>query len=150
VRLLIRQTARFPIVAPASGEAFRNSVLAGFESDQVPWPLLLAFLNSTLVRWFHYQRHRDARQGMPQLKISHLRALPLPPVLTSALGAELDALGRQLAAQNAGIGPGRRAALDAVVYRAFELSSAEVASVEHWAKQNPLPRARAATRAVAD
>src|SRR5690606_14498942 len=54
VALLIRQTARFPIAAPSDGTAFRNSVLAGFADEAWPAPLLLCYLNSTLVRWFHF------------------------------------------------------------------------------------------------
>ncbi len=142
VRLLIRQTARFPIAASADGVAFRNSVLAGFESADLPWPLLLSYLNSTLVRWFHYQRHRDARQGMPQLKIAHLRALPRPPSMTTEEGRALHALGERLAARNTGITRDERAELDALTARAHRLSSSEQELVRRWGKQFPPPRPR--------
>ncbi len=150
VRVLIRQTARFPIAAPAAGHAFRNSLLAGFESDQTPWPLLLAYLNSALVRWFHYHLHRDARQGMPQLKVSHLRSLPLPPAPDDPSGTRLFELGRQLAQRNAGIDEAARSELDRAVFAAFELTAAETVQVRYWAEQNPPPTARRPPEANGD
>jgi hypothetical protein len=80
VRALVRQTARYPIATLSDGEAFRNSLLAVFETAAWPAPALVLLLNSALVRWLHYVRFRDARQPiLPQLKISHLRAIPAPP-----------------------------------------------------------------------
>ena len=76
VGVLIRQTARYPIAALSDGTAFRNSILAGFGSDVWSAPGLVAYLDSSAVRFLHYMRHRDARQGMPQLKIGHLRVTP--------------------------------------------------------------------------
>ncbi|HKO95307.1 MAG TPA: DNA methyltransferase, partial [Polyangiaceae bacterium] len=80
VRALVRQTARYPIAALSDGQAFRNSLLAVFETANWPARALVLLLNSALVRWLHYVRFRDARQPiLPQLKISHLRAIPAPP-----------------------------------------------------------------------
>ena len=45
VKLLIRQTARYPMVALSDGQAFRNSILAGFSDDEHSVDLLLAYLN---------------------------------------------------------------------------------------------------------
>src|SRR5690606_36164020 len=103
VRLLIRQTARYPIAALSDGVAFRNSVLAGFENDAWPAFALLALLNSALVRWLHYARFRDARQPiLPQLKIAHLRAIPCPPELRTTERDHLASLGERL---SSGTGP---------------------------------------------
>jgi hypothetical protein len=142
VRLLIRQTARYPIAAASDGLAFRNSILAGFETAEWPWALTLAYLNSTVVRWFHFHSHRDARQGMPQLKISHLRALPRPPDSTTLLGRELQALGERLAERNDGLLAAERSALDELVGNAFSLSSAERELVARWGALTPPPRPR--------
>jgi hypothetical protein len=120
VRVLIRQTARYPIASRADGQAFRNSLLAGFEDERYPADFLLAYLNSTPIRWLHYQRHRDARQGMPQVKVSHLRGLPAPPA--ERVG-ELARLGGALADRNAGIQEAEQAVLDGEVGRAFGLRS---------------------------
>jgi hypothetical protein len=114
VKLLIRQTARYPMVALSDGEAFRNSILAGFADEAFGEHLLLAYLNSTPVRWLHYTRHRDARQGMPQLKIAHLRAVPAPP-LTGDAGEALTRIGRALGERNSGITAVEQDELDALV-----------------------------------
>ena len=130
VDLLIRQTARHPIAAPAGGVAFRNSLLAGFASAEWPAGLLLALLNSAPVRWHHERRFRDARQGMPQVKVGHLRAIPAPPALDAVRG-ELVALGDALAARNAGIAPAEQARLDDLAARAYALDGATRSMV--WA-----------------
>jgi SAM-dependent methyltransferase len=95
VPVLIRQTARFPIASrnePAHG--FRNSLLAGFSEDP---DALCALLNSALLRAWHLSSQRDGRQSVfPQLKVSHLRALPAPP--PGATLAKLSALAREATA----------------------------------------------------
>jgi hypothetical protein len=123
VRLLVRQTARVPVAALSDGAGFRNSLLAGFEDGEHSAAFLVAYLNSTPIRWLHYVRHRDARQGMPQLKISHLRATPAPP--SSALVAALDGFGRGLSTRGRGIRPNEQTELDALVADAFELDAEE-------------------------
>lgn len=131
VRLLIRQTARFPMAALSDGLPFRNSILAGFGDDRYGEHFLLAYLNSTPVRWVHHQRHRDARQGMPQVKIGHLRALPAPPADHPAV-AELSALGRSLGERNAGITRADQDALDRLAADALGMSEQERAIVAAW------------------
>lgn len=145
VKLLIRQTARYPIAALSDGQPFRNSVLAGFASEELCSFFLLCYLNSTPIRWFHFSRYRDARQGMPQVKIAHLRGLPAPPRGDGdGNGAEwkarLSAIGRAVGERNQGIGDEEHAAIDALVGRAFELSEGEIALIRAWARDNPLPR----------
>jgi hypothetical protein len=134
VAVWIRQTARFPIAAPSSGLAFRNSVLAGFGSRDLSAPALVAYLNSSVVRFLHYQRFRDARQGMPQLKIGHLRSLPLPDA-PERVFAELARFTSEEEAE----------ALDAVVAESLGLSAREREVVRAWssgAGRVPSPRAR--------
>lgn len=150
VKLLIRQTARFPMAALSDGRAFRNSILAGYETPEYPAPLLLALLNSSLYRFLHYNRQRDARQGMPQLKIGHLRALPAPPRAPPL--SELERLGRRLGEANAGLDAAARLALDALVNELFSLSPAERDAVATWTRAHPPPQSRrqaAATRPAA-
>ena len=128
VKLLIRQTARYPMVVLSDGEAFRTSILAGFADDAWSPHLLLGYLNSTPVRWLHYMRHRDARQGMPQLKIAHLRAIPAPP----PRGATTEALirmGRELGERNTGITPEEQDELDSLVAEILSLDEPERALV---------------------
>ncbi|MET0409967.1 MAG: hypothetical protein ABW217_01660 [Polyangiaceae bacterium] len=143
VALLIRQTARFPIAATSDGQAFRNSILAGFADDAWPAPLLLVYLNSALARWLHYTLHRDAREGMPQLKISHLRALPSLPREQGRLVAELERTGASLASRNLGVAASERALLDRLVCDAFALDAQERAAVLGWASAHPPPEPRA-------
>lgn len=149
VALLIRQTARFPIAALSDGQAFRNSILAGFSDEVWPAPLLLVYLNSALARWLHYTVHRDAREGMPQLKIAHLRALPALPREQAGLVAELEGTGASLARRNLGVAAGERALLDRLVCDAFGLDAHERAAVMGWASAHPPPEPRARASRVA-
>jgi hypothetical protein len=128
VKLLIRQTARYPMVALSDGEAFRNSILAGFADEAFGEHLLLAYLNSTPVRWLHYTRHRDARQGMPQLKIAHLRAVPAPPLRGDA-GEALTRIGRALGERNSGITGPEQDELDALVGEILSLDESAQARI---------------------
>jgi hypothetical protein len=140
VGVLIRQTARFPIAASSDGVAFRNSILAGFGTATLSAAALVAYLNSSFVRFYHYVKHRDARQGMPQLKIGHLRALPA--IDDPAARLALDALGTRLGTRNSGITSDERAELDALVHDALHLSADERALVAAWAEAHPTPRPR--------
>lgn len=145
VDVLIRQTARFPIAALSSGRAFRNSLVAGFRTDRVSPEALVCFLNSALVRWLHYARFRDARQGMPQLKIGHLRALPDFPQASGQIWSRLHDLGRGVARGNAGIPPRDRERIDGAVFEGFDLSTRERRVVQDWAARNPPPKPRRVT-----
>lgn len=138
VRLLIRQTARFPMVCLSDGVAFRNSIIAGFENEVWPAELLVAYLNASPVRFFHYFSHRDARQGMPQLKVAHLRALPGPELCRSHARA-LRALGLRLSKANAGVAPSDQGKLDALVSEILGLDAEERVCVAEWAKRCPVP-----------
>jgi hypothetical protein len=136
VRVLVRQTARFPIAAPADGVAFRNSILACFGVEGHPAEALLAYLNAAPVRWLHFMRHRDARQGMPQVKIAHLRAIPR---LEPGPAADLATLGEALGRRNEGITVAEQRALDDRVATALDLCDAERALIAAWAAANPAP-----------
>jgi hypothetical protein len=122
VKLVVRQTAAITIAAAHDGTPFRNSLLAGFELDEFPFELTLGLLNSTLYRALHLAGRRDARQGaFPQVKISHLRALPAPPA--SAARSRIAELAAQ--ASHGGLTPELRRALDRAVYDAFGISEDE-------------------------
>lgn len=130
VSLLIRQTARFPMAALSDGQAFRNSILAGFSSETHTKYFLLAWLNSSPIRYFHYTRNRDARQGMPQVKIAHLRALPAPT--SSSNLAAIEEFGRTMGERNTGLSISEQMALDALVADALELDANERLIVSTW------------------
>lgn len=132
VRLLIRQTARVPIAVVSDGVGFRNSILAGFESSMYSALFLVAYLNSTPIRWQHYYRHRDARLGLPQVKIGHLRAIPAPP--SPDVHHVLTAFGEELCSRNDGIRDDEQRALDEAVARAFALGDAALARMRRDAK----------------
>jgi len=137
IGVLIRQTARVPMATLSDGVAFRNSILAGFADDAYPATFLAAYLNATPIRWLHYVRHRDARQGMPQMKIGHLRATPAPPddEMGRELVAELAAFGELLGAKNGGLEPHEQRHLDARVADAFRLTGEERRLVAQWWQQ---------------
>jgi len=126
VSLYLRQTARYPVVSRADGMAFRNSVLACF-AEGAHSHVLLAYLNSTPIRWLHFTRYRDARQGMPQMKIGHLRSIPAPP---APIEGELEAWGRRLGERNDGLREEERAQIDQLVMGGFALDEAERALIE--------------------
>ncbi len=131
VRFVVRQTARVPMAALSDGAGFRNSLLAGFDDPAYPAPFLVAYLNSSPIRWLHYVRHRDARNGMPQMKILHLRSTPAPP--NARLVLELERVGTELSSKNQGVMPGEQEALDRAVAEAFELDEREWERLRAWA-----------------
>jgi hypothetical protein len=96
--------------------------------------LLLAWLNSAPIRWFHYHKQRDARQGMPQVKIAHLRDLPAPPQ-GARVTRDLADLGHQLGRRNSGVSRAEQRQLDELVSEALGLASAELGLVQEWADQ---------------
>ncbi len=132
VRVLIRQTARFPIACLSDGLGFRNSILAGFADTDLPAEALVAWLNSNPIRYCHYARHRDARQGMPQVKIGHLRVLPAPP---QSIISELASFGAELSKANDGANAADQMRLDELVARAFDLNQTELDRIREWASR---------------
>lgn len=117
--IVLRQTASRPVAAKHEPWAlFRNSVLACFGAPDHDTDYLLGILNSDAVARIHRAMFRDARQrSFPQLKISHLRALPVP-------GREIGELyGRivQASRSAAGGGPPAAAELNLLVERAYGL-----------------------------
>jgi hypothetical protein len=123
VQVLVRQTARVPTAVCSDGIGFRNSLLAGFESAEYPAHFLVAYLNSTPIRWRHYFRNRDARLGMPQVKVGHLRAIPAP---AKHVVLALAAVGARLTERNAGISGDEQAEIDHIVALGFGLTGDEL------------------------
>jgi hypothetical protein len=138
VAFYVRQTARWPMAALSDGLAFRNSILAGFADDTWSAPFLVAYLNSSPVRFYHYMRHRDARQGMPQMKIAHLRALPAPPEPHPML-ARLRAFGERLSAENRGIDADEQAELDTMVADLLGIGAEGRATIAAWQRAHARP-----------
>lgn len=134
VAVLIRQTARFPVASANDGAAFRNSLLAGFEREGWSRAELLVLLNSALIRWLHFHRFRDARQGMPQVKIGHLRSIPSPPAWSEATRRTWREEGSAILQRNTGILPTERARLDLLVFEAFGIEADERRMVSDWAE----------------
>ncbi len=134
VSAVVRQTARYPIAAVSDGIAFRNTLLAVFA--RAPWTAhaLVALLNSSLVRWHHHARFRDAREGMPQVKVGHLRAVPAPP---EGAAARLAEVGARLSARNEGVTDDERRALDEVTFELYGLDEGEREAVRRWARAMP-------------
>lgn len=127
-QVLIRQTARYPIACPSPRLHFRNSVIGIFPSE--PWTadVLLGVLNSRLIRWFHYSSFRDAREGMPQLKIGHLRKYPAPRDRTAL--AAISHIARELVA-NPG-DPTLRSELDREVEAAYGTTAGQRSLLADW------------------
>lgn len=121
-RILLRQTADRPIAArhePVA--AFRNSVLACFGAPGHDDDFLLGVLNSNLVARIHRAMHRDARQrSFPQLKVSHLRALPIPGRDIGTLYQAIAHAARDCQAAIAGA----RDALETLVEKAYGAAGA--------------------------
>lgn len=120
------------MAALSDGVGFRNSILAGFATTEYPAEFLVAYLNSTPIRWLHYFRNRDARQGMPQMKIGHLRAIPAPPAPT--LVARLAVVGLRQLAKSGGLPSADQEEIDRLVADAFDLTKAERDLQRRWAE----------------
>ena len=80
VRIVIRQTGSRPIAAKHMPKLFfRNSILACYGIENWGDDAIIAWLNSTIVAFFHINSIPEARQLIfPQIKIGHLRNLPIP------------------------------------------------------------------------
>ncbi len=135
VKLVLRQTANYTIATLYDGLPFRNSLLAGFGSPDWSPAALVALLNSTLIRWHHYMRHRDARQPvLPQVKIGHLRAIPQPLAVTSEHQRMLTRLATEACA-NGEMADQHRSQLDLLVAEMYGLSEAERSLTQQWAQR---------------
>jgi hypothetical protein len=141
VDVFIRQTAKYPIASRSARQAFRNSVLAGFARGPYTVGFLLAYLNSTPIRWYHFHGQRDAQQGMPQVKVGHLRAIPATDDSTVEA---LSKLGERLGQSNRGISEAERSELDHIVAGALGINEAALKMVLAWGRANPPPTARTA------
>lgn len=124
VDFVVRQTAAFTIAARHHGQPFRNSLIAGYAQVGLDADLLVGLLNSALFRCLHVSRQRDARQAtFPQVKVSHLRALPVPPPdaarrrVVSRLSAQASGAG--------GLTQAARTELDGAVFALYGLSPAD-------------------------
>lgn len=80
VPILVRQTADRPIAALHTEPTyFRNSLLACTPPPGLAPAFVVAVLNSRVARDWHRANFRDARQRtFPQVKVAHLRSLPMP------------------------------------------------------------------------
>jgi len=125
-RILIRQTADRPVAARhAQPTYFRNSALACYGVEGLDDAVLLGLLNSSPLAWWHRARHADSRQrAFPQVKVAHLRALPL--ARDAAAIAPVVRRLEALAAQGAHDALAReRRRLDQRVARLYGLTEAE-------------------------
>jgi hypothetical protein len=79
-KVLIRQTAnRIIACGNPEGHYFRNSVLACFPSEDTPVDWILAWLNHEWISVYHQARvYESGQRSFPQVKVSHLRSLPMP------------------------------------------------------------------------
>lgn len=130
VDLWIRQTSAYPIAVKSLGTAFRNSLLAGYSSEAWSSYTLLGLLNSPTLQWFHHQNFRDAREGMPQVKINHLRSYPAPPNKKPLQG--IEKLAQALSTANSRPSDGQFLILHELVARAYDLSQAEADRIWTW------------------
>jgi len=138
VAFVVRQTARYPIAALHCGLPFRNSLLAGFAVEGLPPPFVVGLLNSSLYRALHLALRRDARQAtFPQVKISHLRALPRPP-LVFALETEIAAVTQELT--RAAATPDLQLRLDQLVFDLFSLPEAAFHEVNEFLRARGVAR----------
>ena len=131
----------------SDGQAFRNSLLAGFESTAWPAAALVALLNSSLIRWQHYMRFRDARQPiMPQVKIGHLRSIPEPSGDAHEAVDRLRAIGDRLTRANAPVTAAARSELDDAVFAMFDVGGEARALVTEWHQRIHNPTGRRGRR----
>jgi hypothetical protein len=93
-RLLLRQTANRPIAAAhCEPTYFRNSALAFYGVEGWDDDYVLALLNSKLIACAHRLEFGDAAQrSFPQVKVSHLQGLRLPPYVAQHLSKDQNLL----------------------------------------------------------
>lgn len=126
--ILIRQTATHPIAARNPGSCyFRNSLLACYGCGGYSVEYLLAILNSSLVRFFHQYEYRDGRQAtFPQVKVGHLRSIPIPPpTINENLANELISLVKQMEELSSVELTSNDKAIDEIVCKLYGLTSSE-------------------------
>ncbi len=95
-RLLVRKVLGTTLCAAYLQQRYvadQSIYIARLKADQ-PWPAgaLLACLNSTLIARLLRIRHQAHDELFPQIKVSELRAVPLPPVAPDS--APVQALAR--------------------------------------------------------
>ncbi len=124
---VVRQTARHPIAALyGDAVAFRNSLLAGFALPGWEPALVVALLNSALLRAVHRAGQRDGRQRVfPQVKVAHLRALPAPWARDPVCERALADLTWRLRTEGRGPTEDERRALDARVCGLYGVAETE-------------------------
>lgn len=77
-RLLVRQTAAYPIATIHTGLPFRNSLLACFGHAVYADCYLLTLINSRLIREFYRDQFVESQQQVfPQVKVGYLRQIPV-------------------------------------------------------------------------
>jgi hypothetical protein len=122
VDVVVRQTAAFTIAARHDGCRFRNSLLGAFSTEAVDADLLVGLLNSALYRALHLSRQRDARQAaFPQVKVGHLRRLPMPPSRPTDRKAIREI--SEQATKAGRLSADSRGRLDTAVFRLFDLTA---------------------------
>lgn len=130
VDFVVRQTAKYTIAALHSGHHFRNTLIAGFGSAAYGAEVMVGLLNSTLLRALHLASQRDARQKtFPQVKLSHLRALPAPPPSVTK-AAKVGQFVRGLHGKT--LERADRTRLDAMVFEWYGVSADEATGVERF------------------
>ncbi len=117
--IVLRQTASRPIAARHAPSAlFRNSVLACFGAPGHDPDYLVGVFNSEIAARLHRALFRDARQRtFPQVKIGHLRKLPVPGHEIGPLYEQIANASRSAAAGTAGAAKD----VDRLVSRAYGL-----------------------------
>jgi hypothetical protein len=122
-----------PIAALHDGLPFRNTLLAGFDQPDLPSDLVVGLLNSALYRALHLASRRDARQAaFPQVKVTHLRALPRPPRAPTVMKA-IAKLTRR--ATTGGFDAELRVELDRLVFDLFAVTDDHRTSIVRFLRE---------------
>lgn len=138
-KIVLRQTAdRLVATLDCSRMVWGRSVLAITAEGAVSLPALLACLNSRLLTLLYRTLAGEEGRVLPQVKVSRLRALPLPAVcaalpMPAGEGADdwntLDRLARILLRRE-GADPSVEQEIDLIVYRLYRLTETEIRLVE--------------------
>ncbi len=124
-KLLIRQTAKYPIATLHTGAYYRNSLVAFFGTTHVSDYYILTLLNATLIRTFYRDKFVESgQQTFPQVKVSSLRQLPFRRIhfttntdMRNELASTLTAQAEAMTTAQASLEPLR----DVASFRASEL-----------------------------
>ena len=136
-KIIWRQTASYPLATlDAEGIWFRNTIQCAWIKDdyvsELSYYSALAIFNSKYIRYLYNKLVQEAGRVFPQIKITHLKKLPIK-IPSKEMQNELDTLVQSALnmAQNGMDTQKNDEEIDKIIFQLYELSADEIAQVEN-------------------